>query len=361
MDFSLSGDQIALQDSVRRMLGDTCPLERVRAFADGHDDVADAVWRGLTELGVPAMLIPEEFGGLSMTLLDAALVSEALGASAAPSAFLGSALVALAVRDTGSMTQKTRVLPDLASGGMRAAVALSEAVSGVRDGAGLVFDGGLARGSALFVIDGEGADVVVAAPAHGALILMDAAAVTMAGLRTVDRTRRLAEMRCDGAAAETLAGGNVVTAAQGLARLRDAAFVLLAADMLGASQTMLDRAVAYAKERVQFGRPIGSFQAVKHLCAEMAARLEPCRALVWYAAHAFDEGLDDAPVAAAHAKAHLSEVSRFIARTATEVHGGMGFTDLLGLHFWFKRVGVDRQLLGGAEAVRRHAARLQFG
>jgi alkylation response protein AidB-like acyl-CoA dehydrogenase len=201
----------------------------------------------------------------------------------------------------------------------------------------------------------------VGAPAHGALFLIGGAAVKMAELRTVDRTRRLAEMRCDGAAAETLAGGNRVTEAQALSRLRDAAFVLLAADMLGASQTMLDRAVAYAKERAQFGRPIGSFQAVKHLCAEMASRLEPCRALVWYAAHAFDEGLDDAPLAAAHAKAHLSEVSQFVARTATEVHGGMGFTDLLGLHYWFKRVGVDRQLLGGPETVRRHAARLQFG
>jgi alkylation response protein AidB-like acyl-CoA dehydrogenase len=144
-----------------------------------------------------------------------------------------------------------------------------------------------------------------------------------------------------------------------LDRLRDAAWIVLAAETLGASQAMLDKAVAYAKERKQFGRVIGSFQAVKHLCAEMAAELEPARALVWYAAYAFDQGLDEAPLMAAHAKAHLSEVGRFVARTATEVHGGIGMTDLLGLHYWFKRIGQNRQLLGGPERVREIAARLQ--
>jgi alkylation response protein AidB-like acyl-CoA dehydrogenase len=122
---------------------------------------------------------------------------------------------------------------------------------------------------------------------------------------------------------------------------------------------MLDKAVAYAKERQQFGRVIGSFQAVKHLCAEMTAELEPARALVWYAAYAFDHEPQNASLAAAHAKAHLSEIGRFVARTATEVHGGIGITDLLGLHYWFKRIGLNRQLYGGPERVREAAARMQ--
>ncbi len=134
---------------------------------------------------------------------------------------------------------------------------------------------------------------------------------------------------------------------------------MLAADMLGASEAMIEKAVRYAQERKQFGRVIGTFQAVKHLCAEMAAELEPSRSLIWYAAYAFDALPDEAPVVAAHAKAHLSEVSRFVARTATEVHGGIGITDLLGLHYWFKRVGLDRQLLGGPERVREIAAQMQ--
>ncbi len=122
---------------------------------------------------------------------------------------------------------------------------------------------------------------------------------------------------------------------------------------------MIDKAVAYAKERKQFGRVIASFQAVKHLCAEMAAELEPCRALIWYAAYGFDALPDQSRRLAAHAKAHLSEIGPFVARTATEVHGGMGFTDLVGLHYWFKRIGFNRQILGSPERARRDAAMAQ--
>jgi alkylation response protein AidB-like acyl-CoA dehydrogenase len=135
--------------------------------------------------------------------------------------------------------------------------------------------------------------------------------------------------------------------------------VLLAADLLGCCDRALELALAYAMQRRQFDRPIASFQAVKHLCAEMAAELEPARALVWYAAYAFDNAPDEAPLMAAHAKAHLAEIGRFIARTSTEVHGGIGMTDLLGLHYWFKRIGLNRQLLGSPERLREEAARVQ--
>ena len=135
--------------------------------------------------------------------------------------------------------------------------------------------------------------------------------------------------------------------------------VLIAADILGAAQHMLDAAVEYSGERKQFGREIATFQAVKHMCAEMAAKLEPCRALVWHAAYALQTGDEEGPLLACLAKTHLSDVGQFVARTATEVHGGMGFTDLLGLHYWFKRIGANRQLLGGPEKVREDAAKLQ--
>ncbi|MCC7267433.1 MAG: acyl-CoA dehydrogenase, partial [Caulobacteraceae bacterium] len=166
------------------------------------------------------------------------------------------------------------------------------------------------------------------------------------------QTRRLAELGFDGVAAEPLSGDL-------LPRLRDAAWALLAADALGACDVMIEKAVAYAQERKQFGRVIGSFQAVKHMCAEMAADLDPCRSLVWYAAHAAAESPEEAPMMAALAKSHLAEVGQGVARTATEVHGGMGFTDLMGLHFWFKRIGWNRQALGGPELVRAYAARLE--
>ena len=122
---------------------------------------------------------------------------------------------------------------------------------------------------------------------------------------------------------------------------------------------MIEQAVAYAGERKQFGRLIGSFQAVKHMCAEMVAELEPARSLLWYAAHSFDAIPDEAPLMACHALAHLSEIARDIASVATQVHGGIGWTDEQNLHFWFKRIGVARHLLGGPELLRNRAAEIQ--
>ena len=122
---------------------------------------------------------------------------------------------------------------------------------------------------------------------------------------------------------------------------------------------MLNKAVEYSLERKQFERVIGSFQAVKHMCAEMAADLEPCRSLMWYAAYSQDFISEEANLLACHTKAHLSEVGQDIARTSTQVFGGMGFTDLLGMHYWFKRIGLSRQILGGPERVRKEAALIQ--
>jgi alkylation response protein AidB-like acyl-CoA dehydrogenase len=270
-------------------------------------------------------------------------------------AFLGAVLAPLALMRGGSEAQRTEWLPKLAAGEVQAAIATAEPIAGARDGAGLTAAGGKVTGKALFVPGGMGAGLIVAADATGGLHLVrgDAAGLSRSLMPTIDDTRRLAELSFADTPAEPL------TANDGLATLRDAAWVILAADTLGAAQVMLDKAVAYAKERRQFGRVIGSFQAVKHLCAEMAAELEPARALVWYAAYAFDHAPQEASLMAAHAKAHTSEIGRFIARTSMEVHGGIGITDLLGLHFWFKRIGQNRQLLGGPEKVREIAARVQ--
>jgi alkylation response protein AidB-like acyl-CoA dehydrogenase len=264
----------------------------------------------------------------------------------------------LALMQSGSPAQKSEWLTKLANGKTLAGVAISESVSGARDGAGVTASGGKLNGKSLFVIDCADADIFIVADKAGGLHLVDAKAkgVTRVALETIDRTRSIGELQFDNVAAEPLTAGKPQDA---LFEMRDAAWVMLAADTLGASQRMIEKAVDYAKERKQFDRVIGSFQAVKHLCAEMAAELEPCRSLVWYAAYAFDAIEAEASLTAAHAKAHTSEIGRFVARTATEVHGGMGFTDLLGLHYWFKRVGLNRQLLGGPERVRHLAAQMQ--
>jgi alkylation response protein AidB-like acyl-CoA dehydrogenase len=355
MRFALSDDQKMLQDSLAKALLEVSPLERVRRFADDPDDKAADVWRALAEFGLPGIVVPEEHGGLGLSLLEAALTSEALGAAVAPVAFLAAVLAPIALMRAGSEAQRAEWLPKLASGEVMAAVAISEPIAGLRDGAGVTAKDGRLTGKALFVPGGLAAGLIVVADAAGGLHLVagDAVGLTRSPMPSIDQTRRLAELGFADTPAEPLASNAA------LAALRDAAWVILAADTLGACQVMLDKAVDYAKQRRQFGRVIGSFQAVKHLCAEMAAELEPARALVWYAAYAFNHAPDEASLMAAHAKAHTSEIGRFIARTSTEVHGGIGMTDLLGLHFWFKRIGANRQLLGGPEKVREIAARVQ--
>lgn len=353
MRFALSDDQVMLQDSLNRALADLSPLERVRRFADNDETAAPDIWSGLADLGLPGLLVPEEHGGLGLGLLEAALAAEALGRAVAPTPFLGSAVLApLAIGLAGTDAHKREWLPRLAAGEAVAGAAISEPIAGARDGAGVTAEGGRLSGRTMFALDAAGADLLVVADRGGGLHLAQSAE-EMSALPSIDATRRLWELTFKATPAEPLAAGPA------LDRLRDAAWIMLAADTLGAAQSMLEKAVAYAKERKQFGRTIGSFQAVKHLCAEMAAELEPARALVWYAAYAFDHAPDEAPLMAAHAKAHLSEIGRFIARTATEVHGGIGMTDLLGLHYWFKRIGQNRQILGGPERVREAAARMQ--
>jgi alkylation response protein AidB-like acyl-CoA dehydrogenase len=358
MEFALSEDQQLMQDSLRNALARACPLERVRAAAEHALASEPGVWSAVCKLGIPALLVPEAHGGLGLTLLDAALAAEELGRRVAPVPFLGSAVLApIALREAASAEQQAQWLPRIASGEAVIGMALTEALGGARDGAGVRVEVGKLHGSALFVVDGPAAEAYIVAEVSGALHLVDAQAsgLQCLPLSSIDATRPVVELRFDGVPARTLLNAGPAV----LGRLRDAANVMLAADTLGAGWAMIDQAVAYSRDRRQFGRVIGSFQAVKHLCAEMAAELEINRAMVWYAAHAFDELSVEASLYAAHAKAQLSESGRFVARAATEVHGGMGITDELGLHYWFKRIGFDRQLYGGPEQVRRQAAAMQ--
>ena len=352
MEFGLTPDQTMMQESIGRTLERVCPLDRVRKAQGFAQDVLNAI----AELGVAGILIPEEFGGLGLKLLDAALTAEMFGRHVAPVPFVASSVMApLAILGAGSETQRKTHLPMLVSGTSIAGVAVSEHASGARDKSGIAAKAGKLTGKSLFVLDFAGADFYVVADKFGGLHIVDAKAkgLEKTTLTSIDATRTVGELNFDAVEAEPLASGNPQAP---LERMSDAGRIMLAADTLGAGGRMIEKAVAYAKERKQFGRVIGSFQAVKHLCAEMIAELEPCRALIWYAAYAFDEFPDQARRMAAHAKAHTSEVGTFVARTATEVHGGMGFTDLLGLHYWFKRIGFNRQALGGPEKVRHDAA-----
>ena len=356
MDFALNDEQRMLQDSIAGYLETGCALDRVRAVAEAGEARADEVWRGLADLGAHAVLIPEDYGGVGLGLLEAALIAEALGGAVAPVPYVASSVMApVALAAAGSERQKEEWLPRIAAGEAVFGVGVTEQI-GRRETDGVRVDGDALHGKAMFVLDGVDADRLIVA-AGDALYLVNAAKAETTKLKTIDRTRTVAETVFDGTPAELLPGS--ADSREPLLEAIDAGRIMLAADTLGAAQTMLDKAVAYAKERRQFNRVIGSFQAVKHMCAEMAAELEPCRSLVWYAAHAYRAIPEEGRLMACQAKAHLAEVGKFVARKATEVHGGMGITDLLGLHYWFKRVGFNRQLLGAPELVREEAARVQ--
>ena len=357
MDFALSEEQRMLQDSISGFLTANCPLARVRAAAEAWEPKADDVWRGLAELGAQGILVDENHGGVGLTLLDAALVAEALGGAAAPVPYVAAAVMApVAIAAAGSPAQQQEWLPRIAAGEVVFGVAVSEQ-TGRRETAGVVRENDTLQGTAMFALDGGGADHFIVAAQDASLHIVAAADAEITPLKTIDRTRTVVELALRGAPADVLPGA--LEDSEPLVRTVDAGRVVLAADTLGAAQTMLDQAVAFAKERRQFNRVIGSFQAVKHMCAEMAAELEPCRSLVWYAAHAAQAIPEERRPMACHAKAHLAEVGKFVARNATEVHGGMGVTDELGLHYWFKRIGFNRQMLGAPERAREEAALAQ--
>ena len=357
MDFSLTAEQELLQSELDRSLERLSPLARVRAQSERLTEFPEDVWKGLCNLGVPGAVVPEQFGGLGLGVLDAALIAEKLGKHVVPAPFVGTTVLApIAIGAGGSAQQKASLLPKIAAGALRIGVGISERTAGRRADAGVHRREGRLHGRAIFVIDPVGAQLFLIADRDDGLYLVqpDASGLDIVTLDSVDRTRTSAMLSFDGVEAEALA-----VPRDALRRMADAGRLALAADMLGAAWKMLDQAVDYAKIRHQFDRPIGSFQAVKHMCAEMAAELEPGRALIWYAGYAVDKNLPDATLCCLQAKSYVADAARFVARTAIEVHGGMGITDELGLHFWLKRIAWSYQALGSPERLREEAATVQ--
>jgi len=356
MEFALTDEQRMLDDSLRGYLARALPLEDLKTLARTAGGLAEDYRRALSEMGLPGLMIPAEHGGSGLGLLDAAVAAEALGYHAVPFAFAGPGVMApIAVQAMANAAQQGEWLPKMASGEMRVAVAFAGGTGQTGTADASLSDGEL-TGRVEGILDVTGAThvLVVLPDGRAALAAIDAPGVSAKLKPTLDRTRPLADISFAGARVDVLDASNDAVAAT--RRVRDAGRVMLAADTLGAAQAMLDKAVAYAKERIQFGRPIASFQAVKHMAAETATELEPCRALVWFAAHAHDAIPEEAHVAACHAKAHLAEVGRHVQTTTTEMHGGMGFTELMGLELWFKRISLDRHALGGPERCRHEAA-----
>ncbi len=355
MDFGLSDEQRLLQDTVEQFLAKENDATRLRARFDAEEAFDAGFWRGMAELGLAGLVIPEAQGGAGLPLLDAALVAETLGRGAAPGPFLGHTLAALALALGGSAEQQQRWLPRLATGDALGSVAFAEPGGGWQPEDWRLALGDTLSGVKEHVPLAASADVLVVGTAGGGLALVERerGGVAIEAFPGVDRTRRLDTLRFEGAPAEVLPGGAATAA-----RVRDAGLVLLAADAFGGASRLVEVTVAYANTREQFGVTIAHFQALKHQLANMALEVEPGRGLYWYAAHAFDQAPEAAPRMAALAKAHLGDRFLGVARDAVEAHGGLGYTWECDVQIWFKRAIFDRTFLGSSAVHRERAARL---
>ena len=360
MHFGLSDDQIFFQDNVKKYLEDNASLDIIKKISNGNDKVAkDDLHKGIINLGISNILVPEENGGLGLDLLFATAVAQSLGEGIATLPFIGSYVMApILIQYGANDAQRSLYLDAMSSNKINFGVGISE-YFGSRDESGLEFSNNVVNGKTYFVIDTDYASHIILSDKKGqvGVVSIESSGIEMVDLITVDKTRIFKEMIFKNTKVDILE--NTKTSAEAINNALDAGRIVTASDSLGASKAMLNKAIEYSKERKQFNRAIGSFQAVKHMCAEMASELEPCYSLVWHAAHSFDNKEANRKLMACHAKSHLSDVSKMISKKATEVHGGMGFTDLLGLHFWFKRIGVNRHILGSPEIIREEAAQSQ--
>lgn len=360
MYFGLSEEQQLFQDSIAKYLDNNVTIDAVREYANGENQkFADDTHQGLIELGINNLIIPEQYGGLGLDLLYATAVSQSLGAGVAPVPYVGAYVMApLAIILAGSEDQKTKYLNAISSNELHFGFGASEYIAS-RENAGIVIDGNTASGRSLFVIDSHNASHFILTNMEGTIFIVSAddPNLEIVQLITIDKTSEISELILNNCKIEVLKESINNTSI--IEKVVDAGRIMVASDSLGASQTMIDKSVDYSKERKQFGRVIGSFQAVKHMCAEMTANIQPCYSMIWYAAHCQDNIPEESRLMATHTKAHVSDVASSIAKTSTEVHGGMGFTDDLGLHYWFKRIGLNRQLLGGVEINREEAAKVQ--
>jgi len=363
MDFAFTSDQQLLKSSARAFLDEHCKPAAVRLLWDDPRGESEAMWKEMAQLGWLGLALPEAYGGSDLGMVDTALLLEELGRASYPGPYLPTMLVATAVNRVGNDAQKNRWLPAVSAGGARAAVALldgelSWSAESIATRAEKSGTGWKLYGTKPFVAWAHVADVILV-PARGAegttLFLVDpaAAGIKQTPVTGMDLATRWVNLALDGVPVglDAVLGG--LGKGQGVLEtiLRMGA-VGAAAEMLGAARRCLDMAVEYAKVREQFGQPIGSFQAIRHKCADMLLEVENSHAAVYYAAWALDANADDADLAASVAKAYVGDAARKVCGEAIQVHGGIGFTWEYDLHLYFKRAKALEVQYGDADYHR---------
>lgn len=376
MDFGLNQDQETLQKYARDFLTNECAASFVRQVMETDDAHDEAFYKHMAELGWMGIAVPEEHGGQGMTYVDLAVLVEEMGRALVPGPFFASVCLAAPVLEAaGTDEQKSTWLPPIASGEKNATVAYTEP-SGRVDAEGIQMtarpEGGgfVLSGTKLFVPDAHLADVILVAarttsdgpPEDGiTLFCVDpgASGISISQLETMDMTRRWCEVAFDGVTVGSDAVmGETDTGWRPLHLALCRATSMLCAEQVGGAHKVLDMSVEYAKERVQFGRPIGSFQAVKHRCAEMLVDVEMARSAMYYSAWASSSDEGELPLAASVAKAYCSDAYTRVAANGIQVHGGIGFTWEHDMHLYFKRAKASEMLLGDPPYHREIVARL---
>jgi alkylation response protein AidB-like acyl-CoA dehydrogenase len=323
MNFDFTDDQRAIKETARDLLANRFKLERLRELAESKA-YADDAWAEVSELGWPGIFIAEENGGQGLGVIELVILLEELGYVLAPLPFLSNAAAGLILQDAGA----TERLAGVASGEQRGTV-------------GVVKDG-----RAALVPDAEEADFIVLLDGAEAT-LVERGEAQVEAIDAIDPTRRYASVTANGG--ESL--GDV-------SRGRDLIALAVAAELVGISQRVMEMAVEYAKDRKQFDRPIGAYQAVSHACAEMLKQVEGSRSLVYYAGWAADAAPDEFSLAASMAKAYASDAGWQVSASALQVHGGIGFTWEHDLHWFLKRAKTDGVLYGSARDHRERVAEL---
>lgn len=358
MNFGFSEEQELLRNEVAKFLAESCPMDEVRRISEGPG-FSPELWKQVSELGWPGLTIAEEHGGAGLGFVDWVVVLEEAGRTLFPSPLISTTLAAHALALAGSEEQQGRFLPGLAAGTRIGTLAIAEAsdvhgpagvtLSATRDGEAWVLSGEKpvvadAPHADLFVVafrTGEAEDAV----AFG-LIAKDAAGVGVTELPGIDLTKRQGRLTLTNVRVEA---GDVLGDAELLGQLLDAGASAVVAEAVGAAEAALQLTAGYANERIQFGRPIGQFQAVKHPLAMMYRDIESFKSLVYYAAWCIDEGHADRSVAASRAKAFMSDSFPQIGIDTVQLHGGMGYTWEYDAHLYLKRAKWARPVFGDAD------------
>jgi alkylation response protein AidB-like acyl-CoA dehydrogenase len=329
LNFDFTDDQQAIKRTANEFLASRFKPEKRRELAEsGTYD--EALWGEIAELGWPGIFIDENHGGQGLGAIELVILQEELGFALAPTPFFSNVAAGFLIQQAGSDEQKQRWLPGIASGEERGTVGI------------------VSNGEAPLVPDADSAAVIVLVDGDSATVV-EAGSAELEQRDTIDSTRRFSTVRANGGG--ELLSGDVEA---GL----DRAEIALAAELVGVAQWTMDSAVAYAKDRKQFDRPIGSYQAVAHRCAQMMLEVESSRSAVYYAGWVADNEPETLSLAASMAKAYAADAGWRVSASSLQVHGGIGFTWEHDLHFFLKRARTDGHLLGSARSHRDRVAEL---